>query len=322
MIHKRLATVAKAAISLLIIWFLLSRIDLAPVATRLSRLGPIQILLGLVPLIVQLALAAERWRLVCGRLGVTLRFSSAFQIVTIGMFFNQTLPSSVGGDAMRIWLLGRTHTAWGRAVSTVLCDRVLGLVVLIGLTVATLPLFYEYIHQDAAQIAITVVALGGAAGFAIFLVAGEWLARLLRRWKFSRPLGDLAFDFRRLFAISGATAVLVLWSLIIHLLTVVAAWLIARLLGIEAGLRDCLIVMPPVVLVMMLPVSIAGWGLREGAMVVGFGMVGVVSADALAISICYGLANLAIGLPGGMLWLRTRQRQGSFSGPNDAAARD
>jgi hypothetical protein len=55
----------------------------------------------------------------------------------------------------------------------------------------------------------------------------------------------------------------------------------------------------------MLPVSVAGWGVRELAMVSAFGYVGVPDADALLMSLCFGLLILTISLPGGLLWLVT-----------------
>jgi uncharacterized membrane protein YbhN (UPF0104 family) len=316
-IRKRFATAAKAAVTIVIIWLVLGHVDLAPVASRLARLGPIQIVLGVLPFAVQMALAAERWRIICDRLGIGLRFGPALQIVVIGTFFNQTLPSAVGGDAMRIWLLVRDRVGLGKAINSVLCDRVLALVVLTALSAATLPLFYKDVADPSARYAVTAFVAVGLAGFAVFLALGSLVARLLGLWNVTRPFGELANDFRCLFTVSGATMVLVLSSLLIHLLTIAGAWLIAALLGIGVNLLDCLIVMPPVILITMLPASIAGWGLREGAMVVGFGLVGVASSDALAISICLGLANIIVGLPGGLLWLRNRQ----VAAPEIASAR-
>lgn len=307
MINKTLSTAAKAAITVGIIWLVLKKVELAPVAARLMRLGPAQIVIAVLPFATQILLASERWRAICNRLGVTLRFASALQIVTIGTFFNQTLPSAVGGDAVRVWLLVRERIAFGKSLSTVLCDRALALVVLIGLSVATLPLFYQNVSDPHARYLVTALSIVGLAGFAVFLVAGDWLGHVFRRWTLTRPFGDLAHDFHRLFTASAVTTGLVICSLVIHVLTIVGAWIIATLLGIQVNLIDCLVVMPSVILITMLPVSIAGWGLREGAMVVGFGLVGVTASDALAISICLGLANIIIGLPGGLLWLVSRQ---------------
>lgn len=318
MIRKRITTAVKAAITAFIIWLVLSHVELAPVAARLERLGPLQIVIGLLPFIAQLVFAAERWRVICNRLNVALRFGSALQIVTIGTFFNQTLPSAVGGDAVRVWLLVRDRVGFGKAVNTVLCDRVFALVILIGLSAATLPLFYQHIGDANARYGVTAFVIAGLVGVVVFLASGQQIAHLLRRWKFSRPFGELAGDFHRLFTAPRITLWLGTWSLAIHLLTIVAAWTIARLLGIAANFIDCLIVIPPVILITMLPISIAGWGLREGAMVVGLGLVGVVPSDALAISICFGLASVITGLPGGLLWLSNRQAPA----PEIASARD
>lgn len=304
--QKKLATAAKAAITIFIIWLVLSHVALGPVAARLGQLGLLQIMIGLLPFIAQLVLAAERWRVICNRLNVALHFGPALQIVTIGTFFNQTLPSAVGGDAMRVWLLVRDRISFGKALNTVLCDRVFALVVLIALSTATLPLFYRHIADVNARYGVTAFVIAGFIGVAVFLTSGEKIAHLLRRWKVSRPFGELAGDFHRLFTAPSITARLGTWSLAIHLLTIVAAWTIARLLGIAVSFEDCLIVIPSVVLIMMLPISIAGWGLREGAMVVGFGFVGLAPSDALAISICFGLASVITGLPGGLLWLWNR----------------
>lgn len=307
MTRKRLAVAAKAAITLIIIWLLLRHVELAPVASRLRHLGPPEIILALLPFAAQIVLAAERWRIVCTRLGVGLRFVPALQIVTIGTFFNQTLPSAVGGDAMRVWLLTRDRVSLGKAVSTVLCDRLLALVVLTGISAATLTLFYERVSDPHARYAVTAFVVAGLVSFAAFLVLGTQIAHLLRRWKFSHPVGVLAHDFHRLFTAPTVALSLIAWSLAIHLLTIGAAWVIATVLSIQVSLPDCLIMIPPVVLISMLPVSIAGWGVREGAMVVGFGLVGVAPADALAISICFGIASIIVGLPGGILWLWNRQ---------------
>lgn len=306
-IRKKITTAAKAAITIFIIWLVLSHVDLGPVAARLRRLGPLEIIVGLMPFAGQLVLGAERWRIICARLGVGLRLGAALQIVTIGTFFNQTLPSAVGGDAMRVWLLTRKQVALGKAVNTVLCDRVFALVILIGLSAATLPLFYRRVGDPNARHGVAAFVVIGLVGFAVFLVSGHQIALLLRRWKLSRPFGELAHDFHHLFTAPAITAWLTIWSLSIHLLTIVAAWTIAELLAIEVNFVDCLIVIPPVVLITMLPISIAGWGLREGAMVVGFGLVGVAPSDALSISICLGLASVITGLPGGLLWLWNRQ---------------
>ena len=84
---------------------------------------------------------------------------------------------------------------------------------------------------------------------------------------------------------------------------------LARTLGAEVTWLDCLILMPPVLLISMVPISIAGWGVREGAMVAAFGLVGMAPETAFALSVLFGLVTMAVGLPGGLVWLLSGDRK-------------
>ncbi|MGQ0662225.1 MAG: lysylphosphatidylglycerol synthase transmembrane domain-containing protein [Pseudomonadota bacterium] len=297
---------AKAAVSLALVAWLLTRIELAPVAARLGGLSLALSSLALVALAVQLVLIAWRWRRVAAVSGVALGRWTALRLVAIGAFFNQALPSAIGGDAVRVWLVTLTGVSLGKAISIVLCDRVLGFVALLVLVALTLPLFEAVSGDRAAKYGLAGVVVGGACALVAFLALGRRLAAWLGRWRAVRALSELAADFQRLFALPGRALLLVVLAVLIHLLSVAAVLALARALGLGVGLVDCLVLVPPIVLVTMLPISIAGWGVREGAMVVGFGLAGVAPADALALALSYGLAVLAVGLPGGLLWLTGR----------------
>jgi len=77
---------------------------------------------------------------------------------------------------------------------------------------------------------------------------------------------------------------------------------------IEITFLDCFFLVPPVILAMTLPISIAGWGVREGAMIVTLGLVGVPQESALVLSILFGLGTMIAAFPGGIIWLFTRNR--------------
>ena len=66
---------------------------------------------------------------------------------------------------------------------------------------------------------------------------------------------------------------------------------------------DCLVLIPPVVLVSTIPISIAGWGVREAAMITLLALVGVAEADAFVLSVLFGLLTFGLGLPGGIVWI-------------------
>jgi hypothetical protein len=87
-------------------------------------------------------------------------------------------------------------------------------------------------------------------------------------------------------------------------LAAVEAWCLAQALHLGVPLIDFAILMPPVMLVVALPVSAGGWGVREGAIVASLALAGVGTTPALLLSVELGVIGTLVGLPGGVIWLR------------------
>jgi uncharacterized membrane protein YbhN (UPF0104 family) len=79
-------------------------------------------------------------------------------------------------------------------------------------------------------------------------------------------------------------------------------YVLARAMQLDVTVLDCILLVPPVILVTVVPISIAGWGVREGAMVVAFGFIDVPASAAFAVSVLFGLTVAAASLPGSVLW--------------------
>lgn len=84
----------------------------------------------------------------------------------------------------------------------------------------------------------------------------------------------------------------------------VSVWLFAMAADMPVALIDCLILMPSVLLLSSLPISFAGWGVREGAIVYLFGQLTGDSASALVVSVLVGVASIVTSLPGLILWMK------------------
>ena len=97
-------------------------------------------------------------------------------------------------------------------------------------------------------------------------------------------------------------------------------FILAAGLGLEVSLLDCIVLIPPILLVLSIPISIGGWGVREGAIVWGFALVGVPNDAALALSLLFGVVGLVVSLPGGIVWLTTQAQQGDKISPSDGLA--
>src|SRR4029078_13636173 len=148
--RRALLLSAKAAISILLLYFSLRWGNVSALAGRLSRLEPGWMALALGLLTTQIVFLAIRWKTIAVACGANLAFVPALQLSLIAAFFNQVLPSTVGGDGVRIWLLARRGaTGWARATYSVLIDRIVGVFTLALVVLVCLPSTFEFLDVVA-----------------------------------------------------------------------------------------------------------------------------------------------------------------------------
>lgn len=136
------------------------------------------------------------------------------------------------------------------------------------------------------------------------------------RWRLIRGLAALATDTRRVFLAPGPAFRVLGWAAAGHVNLTLGVYSIALGLDLDVTLLDCLALIPPVILITTLPISIAGWGVREGAMVAAFSLIGVAAEGALALSLLFGLLVVVTSLPGGVIWLLSGDRSTDMSVPD------
>ena len=168
--RRTLSLLAKATISILLLYLSLHSIDLGALAARLSWFELGWIVLALSLLTVQVVLLAVRWRNISAACGANLPFTLALQISFIATFFNQVLPSTVGGDSARIWLLARKGAGWARATYSVLIDRIAGVFVLALIVIVCLPFTFSLIHDPIARAVPLMIGVGVITGTLVFVL--------------------------------------------------------------------------------------------------------------------------------------------------------
>ena len=122
---------------------------------------------------LQLFVGVLRWRVIGAECGAPLPTKQAMRFNVIGTFFNQTLPSSIGGDAVRLWLVARTGAGWRAATYSIFVDRAIGLIALAVIIVASLPWSYRLITDSHGRSALLLVDFAALAGGLGFLVLGR-----------------------------------------------------------------------------------------------------------------------------------------------------
>jgi hypothetical protein len=257
-----------------------------------------------------------RWQQIALACGTKLSRQTALLYMVIASFFNQTLPSTIGGDAARIWLVAHHHSGWKGAVYSVLIDRGAGLLWLALIVLACLPWSLSSIPNPVGRITLIAISAASIAGIvALFTIdrSGRWLTR----WRLTRHLAEIASVTWRVLTwrrIGFAVAVL---SVIGHFLTALTAWCVARAIGSSLDLVEALLLILPVVLIASIPISIAGWGVREAAMVTAFVYAGLPQGDGLLVSLLIGLESFAMGAAGGLTWLLSGEQ---IKAPHKVAA--
>jgi glycosyltransferase 2 family protein len=257
---------------------------------------------GAAALLATSASSAMRWHIVLVSQTTSPGPWTLLKIVLVGMFFNQVLPSGFGGDAVRAWRCHRLGIGAGAAIRSLLLDRASGYIVLVGLFVAGMPVLLRVLpdpRQRYGVVALLGTALCGL--LALFLI--DYLPRRVFRFRLIAEFAALSREGRRLFTRPARSAALLGLSAATVGLTILGFMLVADSLGVDLSFANWIVILPPVSLIQLVPVSLAGWGVRELGFVVVLAGFGIPTETALAASLLVGLCMIVIGLPGGFLWL-------------------
>jgi uncharacterized membrane protein YbhN (UPF0104 family) len=299
----------KFAFSAALIAYMAVTFDLGDATQRIAQVDAGWITISVVIFAALMANNALRWEVVILAIGSRLGFWPALRMIYIAAFFNQALPSTIGGDAARMVFSRRAGLSLATSINSVMLERVVAVLGLILLVVATQPFLLSRIGDNPAKYAFPLLAAGGIAGICLLMVLDR-TPENWRKWTIVRGLAQLGSDAKSLFLHPGYAAAAIGLGIIGQLLISGLFFALAKALALaHVDLLDCIVLIPPVILVTTIPISIAGWGLREGAMVAVFAFVGVARGDAFVLSILFGVINLALSLPAGLVWLASGGRK-------------
>lgn len=255
---------------------------------------------------LQTVTAAARWGSILAATGASLSASRTAATFYAGAFFNTFLPGAVAGDLLRIWETRLPGGSLARAANSVLLDRGTALLALVVTTLALFPTYLVLRLGGTLRSALPYVGMP----VALLLVALVALV-LVPKAPANRYLAyyvELVMDARKLLLTRSAGPVL-LFTLAAQLLLSIAVYPLAGQAGVSLTLFECMALTPPVFLISALPISLGGWGVREAAMVVVLGRIGVPEAQAFLLSVLVGLAAAVAALPGGLCWLLLHRKR-------------
>jgi uncharacterized protein (TIRG00374 family) len=295
-------------ISLGLIGWILLKVDKRQMLESFRSLNLWLLLASLAAYFVVNAVCNWRWQLLLSARGINSGYWKLLRYFLNGLFFGNFLPTTVGGDLARAYLVAEDCKGKSEALASVLVDRFIGLFGVIVTGIIGLILVAKT-GQELFLLKAMVIGIAAALLFVILFLNKSLIRKF--RWVLKLPLVEKVehhlIDFYHSIYVYRTHKIEVLWafmqSLLVQIFVVITSFLIALALKIEISIIPFFLYMPVIAAVSMIPLSINGWGLQEGAFIVFFGRAGVARSAALSLGFLYHLVAIAISLLGGILWL-------------------
>ncbi|GBD93083.1 hypothetical protein BMS3Abin05_00666 [bacterium BMS3Abin05] len=315
MSRKALFFLLKFLVSVVLLYFLLSKIGVENFLDKISRANLWWVAVGICSFLVSDFLGSLQWYLLMRQSGMVISYRETVKIYFIGLFFNNFFISNLGGDVFRIYYASRATTKTAGAVSTVVLDRFIGfsMLTVLSLIGGLLILKENYLKTIIPVVIVTLF-------FWILLFTLFFNRSLAKKfhpffvWLFPESivrkfidLYEVVHEFRHakllLLKLMGIGFFVQLFRIGIH-------YFAGLSLNTHIGFQFFMLFIPLIALLASLPISIGGLGVREQSGVVLFARVGIVAGLAAAMEFLAYLMTITGSLPGAVLFLLAGKKKG------------
>lgn len=288
---NRLAWLFQGAFILLFLYFL-SRANLGDIVNSLVAVEPLPIILALLVLPLFVWAKAARWGVILRDMGAPRISDWSLSIYyTIGLFLGGVTPGQAG-DIAKGWYLRGNDVPLQIAVTSVVLDRVYDLLIMAVLGMLAL---LDYVDLVPPQLLLgaqaLIVVLGGGSALLISQRVRDWLAQVFNRGFLQRLQIERLLSFR-FSLISRSTPLLLGLTLLSIALNLLRGWFLFDALSLNIPLYSVFAVITLIAIFQVLPISIAGFGVREALLVITLQHYGYRTEDALSLSLLLLLLNI------------------------------
>lgn len=303
-------TAVKLMVTILLFLYLFSQLNTERILVILVQPVRWILLLSFSIFVSRNIFAAFRNKILLGHNGLDFPLKTLIRFYFIGFFFNMFLPTVVGGDIARGYYLYKLSDGDETTVSAIIVERGFGILSMIFLSLISVVIAMAAGINVFDNKTITFIFIVFSAGFLFSLLffyekSGHFIESCIPSFiitKFNGPANVL----RNIFSYGKAPKIMLyvfFLSLLFQFLSILSTYLISVSLGEATPFMYFMIMLPVIWLITMIPVSINGLGLREGAFVFLFSTAGMPKETAMAISLLWLAQTLVLGLAGGVLFL-------------------
>jgi uncharacterized protein (TIRG00374 family) len=294
----------------ILIWF----VDWKSTIDSLSDIKAAPVIFAFLVLNLNIFISSLKWKILINAKAISISWWELAKCYWISTFFGNYLPSSIGGDIVRLIMLKKLGQSAAVAASIV-WERMTGFFILLGWSMIVITLKPDYFQIGNLWIFIWLLVISGIIALIAVVTAGEKLARLLDRIfakrigfikKISSKVQKFATAVNEYRLNKRAIVLSLMLSIPFYSIGVICNYFIFEALEVNVRLLDIMIVLPIVYLVSLLPISLNGLGLSEGALVILFSQIGLPAHEALAAAVIRRVIHLLVSLIGGFLWIPSR----------------
>jgi hypothetical protein len=327
--RRHIGLILRIVICAAILYYIAGKIEWAKTLGILKAMDPLWLAASFLAFAPMLAITAWRWEVLLAVQGIKLPFAQVFQLNLVGQFFNAFLLGSTGGDVVKIYYATRAAPRKRSAAGlSVVIDRLIGLLVLIGIALVFIATQWDFLtrsapgdESDQAVLgfshltpALAVYLVLAIAVGATVVIGASLMLPGIKRWAKARGLwerlplhGTLerVFDAYQAYSQAySAMGVVILQSIVNHAINIVLAWCILRAMHLDADFWKFASILPIIFLLIAVPVTISGFGVREWLCILFFALFGFSKEHAIAFSLTIWMVYTGWSVVGGLMYLR------------------
>ncbi len=276
-----------------VLWYVVEKNGRERIISALLKANPMWVLLAGLLFFISILAGAYQWYLLLRIQGINFRFRDCFRTYYSGMFLNNFLPGTVGGDALRVYEVQKGMEGWGKAAAATFLDRLIGFfsLSLLSLLAVSFALWRHTLDQNVFRHLLYAVGLVFASFMIVLLfLLSRRVANIthsLIRWTKMKwlddsysKLQDILFAYRARYTGMGY---IVLVSCLVQILRICVHWFSALGLGIGISPVFFFCFIPVIALAGVIPLNVGGWGIPQSIGTYLYTLPGVLSSGAIGV---------------------------------------
>lgn len=296
--------ILRIAISLALLLFIIYNTGVATISTQLAGIIIPLFLLCITVENIGVAISAKKWHLLLNAKGIKIGYTESLAYYYIGSFFNAMMPSSIGGDVVKSYKLG-IKTDSVEAFSASIMDRITGLIAVVLIALGAVITSYTLVPRTALILALVLSTLF-LFSLTLFLkttIIERTITMIFSRWEHIHTFLNKVASSLKTYHDKKLIALTLLFSIIFHILLILNNYLLSLALGLDIDLYYFFIFIPIAEILVSLPISIQGFGVREGTYALLFPSAGVAKAASFSLGFLDQIVKVITSAIGGVVYV-------------------